>query len=125
MNAQRALTLVAIAAGLVAGVVYFISAHRVPAVVAAADLAPGRAITAADVEVRAFPVDTLPGGVVADAAVAVGKYVRTPVSKGQLILASSLAASPGAFDSGIALPTGHRAVAIPVSYTHLTLPTKA
>lgn len=110
--------MVAIAAGIVAAVLYYASAQRVPAVVAAADLAPGRAIAAADLEVRGFPSDALPTGALADIALAVGRYVRVPISRGQLLLASSVAASPAAFDSGVALPTGHRAVAIPVSAAH-------
>lgn len=118
MNTQRALTIVAVAAGLVAGVVYYVSAQRVPAVVAAADLAPGRAIAAADLEVRGFPADVIPAGALVDTSLAVGRYARAPIAKGQLLLAASIAASPAAFDSGIALPTGHRAVAIPVSAAH-------
>jgi Flp pilus assembly protein CpaB len=118
VSTQRGLTIVAVAAGIVAGIVYYASAQRVPAVVAAADLAPGRAIAAADVEVRAFPSDALPAGVLGDTALAVGRFVRAPISRGQLLLAASVAASPAAFDSGVALPTGHRAVAIPVSAAH-------
>jgi len=118
VRAHRALTIVATVAGLVAAVVYYASAQRVPAVVAAADLVPGRALTAADLEVRALPPDALPAGVLADTALAVGRYVRAPMSKGQLLLAASVAAAPAAFDSGIALPTGHRAIAIPVGAAH-------
>lgn len=118
MSAHRALTIVAIVAGLVAAVVYYVSAQRVPAVVAAADLVPGRALTAADLEMRALPPDVLPSGALSDAALAVGRYVRAPMSKGQLLLAASIAAAPAAFDSGIALPTGHRAIAIPVGAAH-------
>lgn len=118
MNTQRALTIVAVAAGLVAGVVYYVSAQRVPAVIAAADLAPGRAIGAADVEVRGLPADVIPAGALSDTALAVGRYVRAPIARGQLLLATLVATSPAAFDSGIALPPGHRAVAIPVSAAH-------
>lgn len=118
MSTQRALTIVAIAAGIAAGILYYASAQRVPAVVAAADIAPGRAIAAVDVEVRGFPSDALPAGVLADTSLVVGRYTRVPVSRGQLLLASSVATAPAAFDSGVALPTGHRAVAIPVSAAH-------
>lgn len=114
MNAQRALTVVALAAGALAGAVYYLSAQRVPAVVAAADLVPGRAISAADVEVRAFPADAVPAGALAEPAAVVGRYVRAPIWRGQLVLAAGVVAAPAAFGSGIALPTGYRAVAIPV-----------
>ena len=113
LTAQRALVVLAVAAGLVAGVLYYAGAQRISVVVAANDLAPGRAITAADVEIRSMPPDALPSGAVSDPAAAIGRFSRTPLWKGQLVLASAISASPAAFGSGIELPTGHRAVAIP------------
>lgn len=118
MNAQRALAIVAVAAGLLAGVLYHVSAQRVSVVVAAADLGPGRAITAADVEARWLPPDALPAGTIGEPAAAVGRFARAPIWKGQLVLSAAIAGAPGAFDTGIVLPTGHRAVAIPVSAAH-------
>jgi pilus assembly protein CpaB len=108
----------AVAAGLVAGVLYYAGAQRIGVVVAANDLVPGRAITAADVEIRSMPPDALPSGAVSDPAAAIGRFSRTPLWKGQLLLASAISASPAAFGSGIELPTGHRAVAIPVDAAH-------
>jgi Flp pilus assembly protein CpaB len=112
---QRALIVLALAAGVVAAVLYWSATQRVLVIVAATDLAPGRAISAADIEGRALPPDAVPPGAITDGAAALGRYPRAPVWKGQLVLASALAASPAAFDAGIALPTGYRAVAIPVS----------
>lgn len=118
MTTQRALIVLAIAAGLVAGVLYYAGAQRVAVVVAAVDLLPGRAVTAPDIETRALPPDALPAGALTDVASALGRFPRAPLWKGQLVLAGALSASPAAFDTGVPLPTGYRAVAIPVSAAH-------
>lgn len=115
MTTQRALMVVAVVAGLVAGLLYYAGAQRVSVVVAAADLAPGRPIAGMDVETRAFPPDALPAGALTDTAAAVGRYPRGPLWKGQLVLASAIAVAPATFETGIAIPTGHRAVAVPVT----------
>lgn len=118
MSSQRALMALAIAAGLLAGILYYLGAQRIGVVVAATDLAPGRSITDADIEMRAFPPDALPAGAIVDRSAAVGRTARGPVWKGQLLLSSAISSAPGAFDTGVELPTGHRAVAIPVSAAH-------
>lgn len=115
MTAQRAFTALAVAAGLVAAVLYYAGAQRVPVIVAATDLVPGSAIGAADLETRALPPDAVPSGAIADAAAAIGRFPRAPLLRGQLLLAGAITPSPGGSDSGILLPTGYRAVAIPVS----------
>lgn len=118
MTAQRALVALAVAAGLVAGLLYYAGARRAGVLVAAVDLVPGRAIVESDLETRALPLDALPAGALTAVASAVGRFPRAPLWKGQLVLASALSATPAAFDSGIALPTGYRAVAIPVGPAH-------
>jgi pilus assembly protein CpaB len=118
MNAQRGLLLVALAAGLVAGGLYWLSAQRVPVVVAASDVAPGRALTLSDLELRQLPPDAVPAGAVTDASAAIGHYMRGPLAKGQLLLAGLLADAPAAFDGGVPVPAGQRAVAIPVDAAH-------
>lgn len=114
MTAQRLLTGVAVAAGLVAGVVYYIGAQRVPVVVAAADLATGKAITPTDLDLREMPPDALPAGALSDTADVVGRFPRGPIWRGQLILSDSVATAPAAFDGGVAPPTGYHAIGIPV-----------
>jgi Flp pilus assembly protein CpaB len=118
VTSQRALLALAAAAGLVAGILYYAGAQRVDVVVAAVDLAAGHAITQGEVEIRSLPPDALPIGAVTDVGSAVGRFARSPIVKGQLLMASSLAASAAAFDTGVALPTGYRAVAIPVAAAH-------
>ncbi len=115
MTSQRAFMILAIAAGLVAGILYYAGAQRVGVVVAAIDLAPGRAIAEADLEMRSMPPDALPSGALTEIASAVGRFARSPLSRGQLVMASSLATSPAAFETGVVVPTGYRAVAIPVN----------
>ena len=115
MIAQRAFIGLAVAAGLVAGILYWAGAQRVSVVVAAADLAAGRAIGVSDVEIRSLPPDALPANALTDPASAIGRFTRGPIWKGQLMLADALAASAAAFDGGVAVPTGYHAVAIPVS----------
>lgn len=115
MTAQRALIVLAVAAGLVAGILYYAGAQRISVVVAAVDLVPGRAIAESDLETRALPPDVLPPGALTDSAAAVGRFPKAPVWKGQLVLGGLISASPGAFGTGIVLPTGYRAVAVPVS----------
>lgn len=108
----------AVAAGLVSGLLYYAGAQRVAVIVAAVDLVPGRAISERDVESRALPPDALPPGAITESASVIGRFPRAPLWKGQLVLATAISASPAAFDTGIAIPTGHRAVAIPVSAAH-------
>jgi pilus assembly protein CpaB len=107
--------ILAVAAGLVAGILYHAGAQRASVVVAAVDLAPGRAIVEADLELRSLPPDALPAAAVTDLASAVGRFTRSPLSRGQLVMTSSLASSPASFDTGVVVPTGYRAVAIPVN----------
>jgi len=115
VTTQRALLVVAIAAGLVAGLLYYVGAQRVGAVVAAADLAPGRAIAEGDLEVRALPPDALPAAAITDISSAVGQFPRGPVWKGQLLVSTALSPTASALETGISLLTGYRAVAVPVN----------
>lgn len=115
MTTQRALLILAIGAGIVAGLLYYVGAQRVGAVIAAGDLVPGRPIAAGDLEVRPLPPDALPAAAITDIADAVGRFPRGPVWKGQLLVSTALSPSASALETGISLPTGYRAVAIPVN----------
>lgn len=114
MSAQRALLALAVVAGAAAGAIYWAATQRTGVVVAAADLEPGRPIEARDVETRDLPPDALPDGALTDPAAAVGRYVRGPLARGQLVLSRELADSPATFAGGVPLPPGLRAIAIPV-----------
>lgn len=118
MSQQRGLVALAVAAGLIAGVLYWIGTQRVTVVVAAADLAAARALTLADLDTREVPPDARPPGALSDPASAAGRFMRGPLWKGQVILADALSDSPAAFDGVFTIPTGYRAVAVPVDAAH-------
>lgn len=105
----------AVLAGLLSAVLYYASAQRVPVVVAARDLDTATALLDGDLVTRAFPADAVPAGAVRDTAAAVGRFLRAPMAAGQLVLAASLADEAAVFASGIAPPTGMRAIALPVT----------
>lgn len=120
MTPQRAFLLLGIVSGLAAGILYHATTQRTAVFVAAAQLAPGRAISAADIDTRWLPPDAVPTGAVAAQGDAIGRYPRAPLWPGQLLLTAALAESSAAFDSGLRPPTGYRAIAVPVS-AHLAL----
>lgn len=118
MTAQRGLVALAVAAGIVAGVLYWAGTQRMTVVVAAADIVAGRAIALSDLDTRQLPPDLLPAGALTDPAAAVGRFARGPIWTGQLLVRSALADMPAAFDGGVAVPTGYRAIAIPLDAGH-------
>lgn len=115
MTAPRAFLAVAILAGAAAALLYQASTQRVQVVVAAADLAPGVPIEGGDLVTVGLPPDTVSPDAVRDPAAAVGRFVRAPIWKGQPLVGAALSNAPAAFDGGIALPEGLRAIAVPVT----------
>lgn len=118
MNAQRGLVVLAVVAALAAGVLYYVGAQRTGVVIAAADIPAARPLAAADLETRQLPPDALPAGALTDASAVIGRFAKAPIWKGQLVVVDALAAAPATFESGIAIPTGYRAVAVPVDAAH-------
>lgn len=114
MNVSRVLVGIAAVAGIAAGLLYQRATDRIDVVVAAADLEPGRLIAQSDVEIRALPPDALPPGVISETSRVAGRFTRSRVWKGQLVVADALALAPASFDGGIALPAGYRAISVPV-----------
>lgn len=115
MIGQRALIGIALAAGAVAGTLYYVGAQRSPVVVAAKDVDATHALVAEDLTIVSMPADTIPAGALADPSGAVGKLLRAPLWRGQVVLGPALSDQGAAFHTGLALPTGTRAVALPVS----------
>jgi pilus assembly protein CpaB len=74
----------------------------------------GQTLTADMIDERNWPKESVPEGIVADIALAIGRTVLIPMTKGEPLLDSKLA-SPGA-GRGLAaiIPRGMRAVAIQV-----------
>lgn len=115
MNRRTAMLGAALAAGLLAGGLYYAGAQRTMVLVAARELAPTERIQQADLVERGFPADLIPDGALRDLGAALGRYLRAPLSAGQLVLGSSLADEAALFGSGLRPPTGMRAIAIPVT----------
>ena len=113
---RRRLTLAAAAvAGVLAGALYYASAQRVPVVVAGRDLDATSALSESDLATRSFPADAVPEGALRATGSAVGRFLRSPLAAGQLLLAASLSDQAAVFATGAEPPTGMRAIALPVT----------
>jgi Flp pilus assembly protein CpaB len=112
---QRALVALALVAGTLAGVLYYVSAQRSPVVVAARDVDATHPLVAEDLAVVSMPTDAVPAGALPDTNGAVGKLLRAPLWRGQVVLQPALSDQAASFHTGLALPMGMRAVALPVS----------
>ena len=115
MIGQRTLLVLALAAGALAGILSYVGAQRSPVVVAARDLDATHPLAADDLAVVSIPADAVPAGALGDANAAVGKLPRAPLWRGQVVLDPALSDEAVSFHTGLALPAGMRAVALPVS----------
>ena len=115
MIGQRTLLALAVTAGALAGILYYVGAQRSPVVVAARDIDATRPLVNEDLTVVSIPADAAPAGALADATGAVGKLLRAPLWRGQVVLEPALSDQAALFHTGLALPAGMRAVALPVS----------
>jgi Flp pilus assembly protein CpaB len=112
---QRALLAVAIVAGTAAGVLYYVGAQRSSVVVAARDLDATHPLVADDLATMSLPADAVPVGALLNPEAAVGKLPRAPLWRGQVVLDAALSLDAASFRTGLALPAGMRAVALPIS----------
>ncbi|MGH2472364.1 MAG: Flp pilus assembly protein CpaB [Candidatus Limnocylindria bacterium] len=115
MIGRRALFVLALAAGLLAGTLYYLGAQRSPVVIAARDLDATHPLVAEDLAILSIPADAVPAGALADPSGALGKVPRAPLWRGQVVLGPALSDQAASFHTGLALPKGMRAVALPVS----------
>jgi pilus assembly protein CpaB len=106
---------IALAAGAVAGILYYAGAQRTPVVVVSRDVSASEPLLFEDLAVLAYPADAVPAGSLSDPGAAVGKVPRAPLWRGQVVLAAALASEAATFHTGLSLPSGSRAVAIPVA----------
>lgn len=109
------LVALAVASGLVSGVVYEVSMQREDVVVVARDVDVPRPLTASDVEVRSVSVGLVPDDVVRRPEDVVGLIPRAPLLRGQIVVARAVSDELATFSSGLSVPSGLHAVAIPVS----------
>jgi Flp pilus assembly protein CpaB len=112
---QRALLVLALVAGALAGILYYVGAQRTPVVIAARDLDATHPLVADDLAIVSIPADAVPAGALADATEAVGKMPRAPLWRGQVVLGPGLSDGAATFHTGLVLATGMRAIALPVS----------
>ena len=115
MIGQRALVALALAAGALAGTLYYVGAQRSPIVVAARDVDATHPLVADDLAIVSIAADAVPAGALVDATAAVGKVPRAPLWRGQVVLSPALSDDAASFHTGLALPTSMRAVALPLS----------
>jgi pilus assembly protein CpaB len=111
---RRALIVVALVAGCIAGAIYYASAQRVAMVVAAQDIAVTRPLTSEDLELRWVPPDVLPTGAIVNIDEVIGRVPVAPLWEGQPVVVNALGNGAAVFQSGLTLRPGERAIAIPV-----------
>ncbi len=115
MIPRRWLIALAVASGLIAGAVYEIAMQREDVIVAARDIDVRRPLAAEDVEVRSLSAGLAPPDAARRPEDVVGMLPRAPLLRGQIVLTRSVSEELADFSSGLAIPAGSRAVAIPVS----------
>lgn len=114
MIPRRWLLAVAVACALVASSSFYLATAHADVVVAARDVDIPRPLVADDLEVRSVALDLITDDAVRRAEDAVGMVPRAPLLRGQLVLARGLADDAGDFRSGVTIPAGARAIALPI-----------
>ncbi len=112
---RRVFFALALLAGVLSGGLYFSATQRVDIVVMARDVDVLRPLASEDVEVRGLAADLVPDDAIRSLGDVVGLIPRTPMLRGQIVLARSVAGELADFRAGQALANGYRAVAIPVT----------
>ncbi len=115
MIGRRVLLALAIVSGAASGALYLAAAQRVDVVVAARDVDPPRPLGADDLAIRSVSADLSPEGALAAIDGAIGRTPSAPLLRGQIVFGRALLDDAPAFGSGISLPLGMRAVALPVT----------
>lgn len=111
---QRILLVIALVAGALAGGLYYAGVQRTAVLVAARDLDATHPLGSDDLSLRELPPDALPDGALSDASLAIGRTPRAPLVRGQFVLAASLGDRGATFRTGLVVPRGWRAVAVPL-----------
>jgi pilus assembly protein CpaB len=112
---RQAFFALAILAGALSGALYFSATQRVDIAVMARDVDVPRVLAAEDIEMRTLAAELVPDDAIRSITDVVGLVPRTPMLRGQIVLARSVADELADFRSGQAVPAGYRAVAIPVT----------
>ncbi len=115
MIARHWLVALAVAAGCLASGLYLFATQRADVVVVSRDVEVPRPLTRDDLEIRTVSAELAPPEAAQRIEDVVGLVPRMPLVRGQIILSRALASELADFRSGLALATGLRAIAIPVS----------
>jgi Flp pilus assembly protein CpaB len=113
--ARRWLLALAVVAGCAAGALYYAAERRSDVVVVARDVEIPRALTRDDVEVRSVPAALAADDAIAALDDAIGLVPRSPLVRGQVLFARSVATELADFRTGLSVTPGMRAIALPVS----------
>jgi Flp pilus assembly protein CpaB len=113
--ARRWSLALAIVAGCVASGLFLAATQRADVIVMSRDMDIPRALTRDDLEVRAVSAELAPPDAAQRIDDVIGLVPRAPVARGQLVLTRAVASELPGFRTGLTLPPGLRAVAIPVS----------
>jgi pilus assembly protein CpaB len=113
--ARHWLIALAVAAGCLASGLYVLATQRADVVVVSRDVELPRPLTRDDLEVRTVSAELAPPEAAQRIEDVIGLVPRMPLIRGQIILSRALASELADFRSGLALATGLRAIAIPVS----------
>ena len=112
---RRVFFALALLAGALSGALYFSATQRADIIVMARDVDVPRELASEDVELRSLAAELVPDDAIRSLADVVGLVPRTPMLRGQIVLTRSVADELADFRSGQAVPSGYRAVAIPVT----------
>lgn len=115
MIARRWSVAIAVAAGCLASVLYLAATQRADVVVMSRDIDMPRPLTRDDIEVRSVSAELAPPDAAQRIDDVIGLVPRAPLVRGQLVLNRAVASDPPGFRTGLVLPSGLRAVAIPVT----------
>lgn len=118
MSVSRALLVVALVSGSLAGILYHASIQRVSVAVAARDLPAGTRLAPADIAVADLPPDAVPPSAIRDPAGAEGLVTLGGLLRGQLVLGPGLGEESASFALRARLAARSRVIALPVAVSN-------
>ena len=115
MTLRHWFIVIALGSGVLAAALYYGATQRAAVVTVARDIDVPRPLSREDLELRAVSADLVPAEAIATIDDAIGLVPRTPLLRGQIVIARGLAAELTDLRGGLALNLAQRAVALPVT----------
>jgi len=115
VSSRRWFIAIALASGALSAFLYYGATQRVEIVTASRDVEVPRPLSRDDLDVRQISADLAPTDAIVKVEDAVGLVPRSPLLRGQIVIARGLASGLSDLRSGIALASTQRAVAVPVT----------